>query len=498
MKFSIKPSEPSKLDADVLILYVWEDGLISYNQFPDSLNSVIKEAAEREDFKGREKQYLVISTRGLISSYKLLLCGIGKKEEYDISRLYQSLAQSVKKSEEYKPVKIAIAVHDDWLKLFEAKRCVQSIIETVRLSTYLFDKYKGDEEKKNRRPIEEVYIAVSPPKIAQAEEGVDAGTIIADAVCFARDLVNEPAEVTSPQYLADTAIDIAKNSDGQIKVKILEIEEMKKLGMNAFLGVAKGSHKPPKFIHLSYKPSRPAKKIILIGKGITFDTGGLSLKGSEHMETMKQDMAGGAAVLAIFSQITSLSVKAEVIGIIAACENMPGGNALKPGDILKAMNGKTIEVLNTDAEGRLTLADAISYASLKDKPDEIIDIATLCGACVVALGTDITGMWGNDEKLLGNIEKYARLSGEHIWRMPLFKDYMDLMKSSIADIKNVQMGRYGGAITGALFLSEFVEKIPWVHLDIAGPAYTEKDSPLIPHGGTGFGVRLLLEYIVSL
>ncbi len=268
--------------------------------------------------------------------------------------------------------------------------------------------------------------------------------------------------------------------------------------MNAFLGVAVGSDKPPKFIHLSYKPRRPSKKIVLIGKGITFDTGGLSLKSSEHMETMKLDMSGAAAVLAVFAAIPSLIIKSEVVGIIAACENMPSGKALKPGDILKALNGKTIEVLNTDAEGRLTLADAISYALIKEKPDEIIDLATLTGACMVALGQEIAGCFGNNDILLQNIEKHAKLTGENIWRMPLYREYSDLIKSPIADIKNIQTGRYGGAITAALFLSEFVGKTPWVHLDIAGPAYTEKDSPLTPSGGTGFGVRLLLEYLVSL
>lgn len=498
MKFSIKPADVSKLDTDILITFVWEGDLRNFSQFPGAVNSIIKEAAGKENFEGKEKQFLTISGKGLIAPYKLLICGLGKTEDFDIKKLYTAICATVKKSEEYRPVKIAIEVHDGWLKQFETKVCIKSIIESVRLATYLFDKYKGDEEKKKRRPIEDVYIAVSPPKIRQAEEGINAGNIISDAVCFARDLVNEPAEVTHPSYLAEVALNIAKKSDGKIKVKILEKEEIEKLEMFAFLGVARGSEKAPKFIHLSYKPARPVKKIALIGKGITFDTGGLSLKGSEHMETMKLDMSGAASVLAVFAAIPSLSVKAEVTGIIAACENMPSGCALKPGDILKALNGKTIEVLNTDAEGRLTLADAISYAVTKEKPDEIIDLATLTGACMVALGTDIAGIWGNNDKLLNNLEKYAKLTGENIWRMPLFEQYKDLIKSHIADIKNTQTGKFGGALTAALFLKEFVGNIPWVHLDIAGPAYTEKDTPLAPCGGTGFGVRLLLEYLQSL
>lgn len=497
MKISVKPTDPAKLDVDVLISFCWEKGLTSINNFPSELNSLTKDSAEREEFEGKEKQFLTISTKGLISPYKLLICGSGKKEEFDSLHLYENIAQAVKKSQEFRPVRIAIQIDEYWFKIMEAKKCIQSVVEAVNLALYDFDKYKSGEEKKKKRPVEEIYLSMPAGKIVQAEDGTITGNIIADAVCFARDLVNEPGDVTNPEFLAAVAKDIARKSDGKIKVKILEKEEMEKLGMNALLGVAKGSDRLPKFIHLSYKPSRPAKKIVLIGKGITFDTGGLSLKGSEHMETMKQDMAGAAAVLAVFSRITSLSIKTEVTGLIAACENMPSGKALKPGDILTAMNGKTIEVLNTDAEGRLTLADAISYALIKEKPDEIIDLATLTGACMVALGQDIAGLWGNDEKLLAGLEKSAKTTGEYIWRMPLFKQYKELIKSPIADIKNTQTGKYGGAITAALFLREFAGGKPWAHLDIAGPAFTEKSSPLQSQGGSGFGVRLLLEYLMS-
>jgi len=248
---------------------------------------------------------------------------------------------------------------------------------------------------------------------------------------------------------------------------------------------------------MRYKPARSRKKIALLGKGITFDTGGLSLKGSEHMETMKLDMAGAAAVLGVFSVIGEIKPPIEVVGLIAACENMPGGRALKPGDILKAANGKTIEVLNTDAEGRLTLADSLSFAVKSEKPDEMIDLATLTGACVVALGENIAGLFGNDVKLLAALEKASNSSGDRVWQLPLEKSYAELIKSQIADIKNTQTGKYGGAITAALFLNEFTADVPWAHLDIAGPAFAEKVTPLTAVGGTGFGVRLLLNYLKS-
>ena len=383
------------------------------------------------------------------------------------------------------------------MKKFTTNTIAQVIVEASTLSAYKFLKYKSEEEKKKERALEEVILSLPANKIAAAEEGIRVGKIVSEAVIFARDLINEPAEVTSPSYLSQIAEDLAKDSKGAVKVKILEKEEVEKFGMGAFLGVAAGSDKPPKFIRLSYRLTNPKKKIVLIGKGITFDTGGLSLKTPEFMETMKSDMSGAAGVLAVFKALSLLKPKVEVVGLIPACENMPSGSALKPGDILHAMNGKTIEVLNTDAEGRLTLADALSFALSREKPDEIIDIATLTGACIVALGQEIAGMWGNDDKLMTEIEDAAIASSERIWRMPLVKDYKELLKSHIADIKNVQTGRFAGAIAAALFLSEFVGKTPWVHLDIAGPAYVEKDTPLTPQGGAGFGVRLLLNFLLN-
>ncbi|KKU95471.1 MAG: putative cytosol aminopeptidase, partial [Candidatus Gottesmanbacteria bacterium GW2011_GWA1_48_13] len=317
------------------------------------------------------------------------------------------------------------------------------------------------------------------------------GETVAQAVCFARDLVNEPPSLTTPTYLSRQALGIAKAS-ALVSCEVLDKSDMEKLGMGGILGIARGSDEEPKFIKLSYAGGG-RKTVALVGKGITFDSGGLSLKSSEGMETMKIDMAGAAAILGIFQALTVLKPKVNVVGLICATENMPSGGAIKPGDVVTAMNGKTIEILNTDAEGRVVLADGLSYAVEKVKPDVMVDLATLTGACMVALGEEISGLFANDAKLAQSLKEAAEQSGEKIWELPLAKEYKELLKSSVADIKNISGKRYGGAINGALFLQEFVpDNIPWAHLDIAGPAWAEKDTPLEPRGATGVGVRMML------
>lgn len=493
-KFILKPTDPAKLEADILINFCFEEDIALFSLHSQALTKLFAEATSREDFKGKLGESVVLYPKGIIASYKLLIMGLGKKEKLTVFDIQQQIAGCIKAIRDMHPAKIAFVIPDFWFSTYSTELVVQSLVEAVFLSTYRFAAYKTDIEKK-KRVIEEVIINLPANKIASGEQGLKRGEITGIATCFARDLINEPPFVTTPTYLAQTATTIAKNSKGSIKVTILEKEEVQKFGMNAFLGVARGSDEPPKFILLKYKPAKSKTKVVLVGKGITFDTGGLSLKSAEHMETMKLDMSGAAAVLAVFSAIPQLMPAVEVTGIIPACENMPSGKALKPGDILKAMNGKTIEVLNTDAEGRLTLADAFSYALSREKPGEIIELSTLTGACMVALGQDIAGMWSNDEKLSVSIIKSAQEAGEKIWNMPLETGYKELIKSTIADVKNIQTGKYGGAITAALFLREFVGETAWVHLDIAGPAFAEKDIPLTPAGGAGFGVRLLLHYL---
>ncbi len=497
MKFSLKPTDPGKIEADVLLIFSWEDSSFEIPQFNVQFNSHVIETAKRENYEGKAGQSITVSTRGEIASYKLILSGLGKKEDFNLFKLFKTVAGAVKTARAVKPAKIVILSPAFWLEKFTPEKTVQSLVEAVKLSSYQFLKYKSEEEKRKYRELEEVVLSVKAGSLNRAQDGLERGLVISEAVIYARDLVNEPAAVTTPTYLSQIAIDIAKHSGESVKTEILEKEELEKLGMGAFLGVAKGSDEPPKFIHLSYKPKRAKKKIVIIGKGLTFDTGGLSLKSSEHMETMKLDMAGAATILAIFKALPVLKMEIEVVGLIAACENMPSGKALKPGDILRAMDGKTIEVLNTDAEGRLTLADVLSFANIKEKPDQIIDLATLTGACIVALGEEIAGLWSNNDELAQNIGKAAQGCAEKIWRMPLEEEYKEVIKSKIADLKNSQSGRYGGAINAALFLAEFAGKTPWAHLDIAGPAYAEKETAMTIFGGTGFGVRTILSYLNS-
>jgi len=265
--------------------------------------------------------------------------------------------------------------------------------------------------------------------------------------------------------------------------------------MGAFLGVAQGSERKPKFIILKYNNSPKSKKICLIGKTVIFDSGGLSLKPSSSMEIMKIDMAGGATVLGIFKILSKLDIKTSVIGILPACENMPSGHAIRPGDVVTALDGQTIEVLNTDAEGRLTLADALAYTEKYLGPEIIIDLATLTGACIVALGKEITGLFGNNKQLINDFEKISQKEGDHIWPLPMYEPYLKKMKSEIADWKNTGGAGFGGAIIAALFLKEFVKKTKWLHLDIAGPAYSEETKGVVSKGGTGWGVVSLIEFI---
>lgn len=496
ISFSVKVTDPQKLETDVCIGFVFENESFELPQFNQAVTAIIRSTADRESFNGKRGEHCVIYTRGLISPYKLILIGLGKKDSFDTFRLYSGIAESAKIASGHKPVKISYVFPPYFLQKFTAAALFKTAVEAISLSQYIFLKYRMDTSKEFIRRLDEVLFFVRPNELDVALTAVRSGEVFSRATAYARDLVNEPAQFTTPAYLASVAVHIGKQSKGKVKVKVLEEQEVKELGMNAFLGVARGSHEPPKFIRLEYKPNQqPKKKIVLIGKGITFDSGGLSLKGSEHMETMKTDMSGAATVLAVFREIANIRTDYHVVGLIAACENMPSGNALRPGDILTSMGGKTIEVLNTDAEGRLTLADVLSFAVMKEKPNYIIDLATLTGACKVALGDDIAGLWCNNDSFAGDFIQSSCTAGEKMWRMPLEDEYRVLLKSDIADLKNVQSGRYGGAITAALFLEEFVREVPWIHLDIAGPAFIEKNTPVSPKGGAGFGVRTLLHFL---
>ncbi|MGH7316930.1 MAG: leucyl aminopeptidase, partial [Candidatus Rokuibacteriota bacterium] len=373
-----------------------------------------------------------------------------------------------------------------------ARERAQAVVEGALLGTYRFDKYLREKNDKAIRAL----TVLEPDRLrrAAAREGMRIGQVGAEATCLARDLVNEPANVLTPTFLARRAAEIAK--EGGLALRVLDRAECLKMGMGAYVGVAQGSEEPPKFIHLTYKPKgRTRGRVVVIGKGITFDSGGLDLKTADGMLRMKDDMSGAAAVLGVFHALPRLKPPVEVHGLIAATENMPSGTAQRPGDIVRAMNGLTIEIGNTDAEGRLTLADALAYAVKHIEPDEMIDMATLTGAVVIALGHGVSGVMASDDGLAARVLAAADGAGERMWRLPLHEEYKEGLKSDMADLNNISSQRGAGAIVAGLFMREFTSGVPWAHLDIAGTAFTERELPLGPKGATGVGVRTLLTYL---
>jgi leucyl aminopeptidase len=371
----------------------------------------------------------------------------------------------------------------------------ETILEGMMLGLYRFMPYKTIDREKIM-DIQDIYIVEeNGGALKIIGESARRAEAIAKAVIFARDLVSRPGNEMTPSDLAREARQVARKKG--VTLRILDVARMKKLGMHALLGVARGSSEPAKFIILEYYGRRKSDPpIALVGKGLTFDSGGISIKPSEKMDEMKSDMAGGAAVMGAIMAAADLKLPVNVVGLIPATENLPGGRAYKPGDILKSLSGQTIEVITTDAEGRLILADALTYAT-RYRPAAIIDLATLTGACIVALGDQVIGMLGNDDGLKSQIRRAADRTGERVWELPLWEDYHELIKSDVADFKN-SGGRAGGAITAAAFLSKFVGNVPWVHLDIAGPSWLTKDKPYIPKGASGVGVRLMVQVLRDL
>jgi leucyl aminopeptidase len=370
----------------------------------------------------------------------------------------------------------------------DPRLAAQAVAEGAALAAYKFTRYKADP-----KPCRLESIAVVGAG-ADAQHGLDRGATVAGAVAFARDIVNEPANAMTPRRLAELAIQVAE-AEG-LACTVLDELAIEAEGLGGLAGVAAGSDEPARMIQLVYDPPGAQGTLALVGKGITFDSGGLSIKTAEGMETMKTDKSGAAAVLAAMSALPSLAPAVKVVAFIPATENMPGGAATKPGDVLKIRNGKTVEVLNTDAEGRLVLADGLSLAA-EAGVDAIVDLATLTGACVVALGRKVAGLMGNHDGWVAQVQAAADRAGEPVWPLPLPDDYRKLIDSDVADVKNISGGRYGGALTAGLFLKEFVGGIPWAHLDIAGPARSEDDEGYNQKGGTGFGVRTVIEAVTG-
>ncbi len=470
-----------------LALLCFEGELFAGYGLPKAQTERLAKAAAAEAFRGKHGE-----TASVVSGpSKILLCGLGKKEKVGLKELRETAAAAFKLGERRYP---AIGVAVPSVAGLEPTEAVQAVGEGLLLASYRFTKYK--QPPKDERVLKQAFAVVGEPALkSAADKALARAQVYADSICLVRDLVNEGPSDKQPDTMAAVAKDLGGPS---ITVEIWGKDELTSRGMNAILGVARGSAVEPRFVHMVYKPAGEAKRRIgLVGKGITFDSGGLSLKPPQSMETMKMDMAGAATVLAIFKALPKLKLPIEVHGFTPFTYNMPGGDAMKPGDIVRAYNGKTIEVLNTDAEGRLILADALAYAC-KQKLDEVFDLATLTGAALIALGSSVTAAMTNDSEKLKAVAEIGRKAGEPIWELPLFEEYAEGIKSKVADLQNISSVRgEAGTIIGGLFLKEFVSSEPWIHFDIAGTAWTDRGGALCPAGGTGAMVRTLLDYLAK-
>ncbi|HWE23881.1 MAG TPA: leucyl aminopeptidase [Myxococcales bacterium] len=509
-------AKPAAHSCDLLAVCVREgtiaNGKISdahLNDLDRALNGLVRTCAEQEEFTGKEGQQLSLHTHGKIAADRLLVLGLGNRGDADRGRdgLRTAAARAVKAARSAGARKIAIVwPHSEGGAKAEAadglNRDVQAAAEGALLGAYSFDKYK-----KEKKPLKLARVDILVREERAARRGGQSGgraalsaaarlgARIAEATALARDLVNEPAGQVTPSALAKWARDVAEEHG--LQVEVLGRAQIRKLNMNLFLGVAQGSEEEPQLVRLSYVPGGKASKkpVALVGKAITFDSGGLSLKTAQGMEDMKTDMAGAAAVIAAMSLVPEIAPPFPVHGFFGACENLPSGTAYKPGDVLVGRNGVSVEVLNTDAEGRLVLGDVLAWAAERE-PAAIVDLATLTGAIIVALGPWTSGLFSNDAQLGAELREAAKAAGESVWPMPLPPEMEELIKSPIADLKNTG-GRFGGAINAALFLQHFVGKTPWAHLDIAGPSSLDKEKGYNPRGGTGAGVRLVAEWLRS-
>ena len=497
MDLKVTIGDITQIEVDALVVNLFEGVSLpggATGAVDKVLDGAIVKLIEAGEIKGKLGELTLIHTLGRMPAGRILVAGLGKQQEFTLDKIRRISAQSCRYLRGKGVKRVATIVHGAGAGYIEPEKAAQAIAEGSILGLYTFRRHIT--KKSESGEIEELQIIErDESKLPELEKGLARGMAMAEAANFARDMINEPANFMTPSDMAGIAGEIAREYG--LECQILEQEQMKELGMGGLLGVAQGSNQEPKFIILKYQGDDSSEKTVgLIGKGLTFDSGGISIKSSEGMFEMKGDMSGGATVLATMRCIAGFKPKINVTGLIPATENLPSGTAVKPGDVLKAMNGKTIEVLNTDAEGRLILADALSYAR-KLELTPLVDVATLTGACHIALGDFVSGAFTNNQELVDKVINAGNEAGEKLWQMPMYEEYKELIKSDVADIKNTG-GRYGGAITAAHFLGEFVEDTPWVHLDIAGTFFTSKEKGYIVKGATGVAVRTLINLVRAL
>jgi len=497
LKFEVKSGDISKTRCDAIIVNLFEGTTKpggATGAVDQAMGGAISDLIAAGEIKGKTDELHLMHTLGKIPARLIVVSGLGKKEEFNLNKIRNLMGDAVRELKKHKCKSVATILHGAGAGGVSAVQSAEAIAEGCVLGSYEYKKHVTAREDEDG--IGSVLLMGKDESNVKAiRVAAQRGEIIGRAACLARDMVNEPSNHMTPAHMADIAKKVA--AENGLDIVVMERQQMEKEGMGALLGVAQGTAQPPRFIVLSYRGNPGRRKAIgFVGKGLTFDSGGISLKPQEGMVEMKGDMAGGADVIAAVGAIAALKLKVNVTAIIPATENLPGGRALKPGDVLKVSNGKTIEVVNTDAEGRLILSDALSY-SVKQGVSPLIDLATLTGACHVALGDLYAGVFGNDQALVDSVMRAGAEAGEYLWQLPLPEEYKELNKSDIADIKN-SGGRYGGAITGALFLQEFVGKTPWVHMDIAGPFMAEKTKGVLVKGATGFGVRTLIRLAINI
>ncbi len=497
MEIKVIAGDITKLQVDSIIVNLCEGEARpsgAAEAVDQALGGAIAQLMATGESKGKLNEVSMIHTLGKIEAARVVVVGLGKQPELTPDRIRGVAAEACRSLRKIGSQRVATIAHGAGLAGIGPETAAQAVVEGSILGVYAFRKHMTKEPESGE--IKELLIVEKEEgKISSLEGGCVRGQVLAEATNFARDMVNEPANYMTPGAMAQIAKDMAQSYG--LEFSLLERQQMQEMGMGGLLGVSQGSQEPPKLIQLSYKGDATSSKPLgLIGKGITFDSGGISIKPSEGLGEMKGDMAGGATVIAAMRAIAQLKPKMNVTALVPATENLPSGSALKPGDVLRAMNGKTIEIVSTDAEGRLILADALSYAR-KLELSPLVDVATLTGACHIALGDICSGAFGNNQEIMEAVLRAGEEAGERIWQMPMYEEYKEPNKSDVADIKNVG-GRYGGAITAAQFLSEFSEDTPWVHLDIAGTSRSDKDRTYLVKGATGVGVRTLANLALAL
>jgi leucyl aminopeptidase len=490
MEVKIRVGDLRSVPAEAVVLFHFEQDntlLAVAGAVNDFTGGMIARVVEAGDFHGEHLEHTLLITQGTLAADRVLLMGLGKRREFTVQRLREAAAQALKALRERRLSNALLPLPQDEQFPVNLEELVDACVFGGMVGLYQFTELRTREREKIREFT--LLTLLCREETGALVPRVERAKALARGVNLTRDLVTLPANLATPSYLAERAKEVADRAG--MRYHAIGLEEAAELGMGAFLAVAQGSDEPGMVVELDYRPVEiDIDPVVLVGKGITFDSGGISIKPAEHLERMKHDMAGAAALIGTMAVVAALGFPLRVVALIPCTENLPSGKAYKPGDVVRSLSGQTIEVISTDAEGRMVMADALSYAE-RYKPQAMVDLATLTGACVIALGNGVSGLMGNHDEFIARVQAAADRSGEKVWPLPLWDSYAELLKSDVADVKNVG-GRRAGAITAGLFLKRFVpEGVPWVHLDIAGSAWEEKDRPLVPKGATGVGVHLL-------